>query len=230
MKRRHCKGHSVEDAAWYDRNIESQVMVLLAWREVVAGRTTDSLQAAQFCSDVFLHVSPCGKVPMSGIKARHEAELSDGWLARNSNDLVHFLMSRLLGQGWPRISPFLTSNQGKEHCWKLMGYSATLGRNPWCDPTWGFNFLVVWKIKKIIKKKKSSTPNSCGPLRTSFIYFNYCKAGKIVGLFPMTDKEPLATTLVLAWSSCSHVYKTKSKEIYKKLRSAAEVTKRCKYI
>jgi len=77
MKRRYCKGLSIEEAAWYDRNIETHAMVLLALLEIVAGRTTDSLKVAQFCSDVFLHVSPDGKVHKSEIRASHKAELAD---------------------------------------------------------------------------------------------------------------------------------------------------------
>lgn len=200
MKRRYCKGLSVEEAAWHDRNTESQVAVLLAWHEIVAGRTTDSLQAAQFCSDVFLHVSPGGKVHMSGIRASHEAELADRWLAHNSNDLVHFLMPRFLGQGWPRISPSLTSNQGKDHCWKLMGYSATLERNLWYDPTQGCNFLVVQKI--IMIKIKVILYSKWLSSSEDFLYLSLLLQGRQNLVFvPMTDKEPLAASLVLAWSS-----------------------------
>lgn len=104
-------------------------------------------------------------------------------------------MLRFLGQGWPRISPFLTSNWGKQHSWKLVGYSATLERYPWCDPTWGFNFLVVQK------ENQTSIPDGCCPQRIFFTYLSYCSAGKILFVVPMTDKETLAISLVLAWSS-----------------------------
>lgn len=73
MKRKYCKSLSAGETAWYNRNIESHVMVPLTQQEIIAGRTPDSLQVAQFCSDVFLHVTPDGKLHMNGIRASHEA-------------------------------------------------------------------------------------------------------------------------------------------------------------
>lgn len=165
-------------------------MTLLDQCETVAGGTTDFQQPAELCSifswslNIFLmsvQVEWC----MRGIRGSHEAEFASKWSVHNSNDLGHFL--RFLSQGWPRTSPYFKSRE-----------EALLKTDDLCCYP-GEELIRPCLRVQFLGCTEKKNPNGCHPQRISFISLSCYHTGKILGFVPMTDKETLASPLVLVW-------------------------------